>query len=108
MFRDVAGDLAVRHPQSGKLGFAAENNRPVARARLRRILFPAYGQVYFDISAGAAGLRLEVFGKMRRIFPVMAVDVNQHSASIAQAAAPPQAELKKRSQFRWRMASMSA
>src|SRR5450631_2870942 len=107
MFRNVPGDLAVRDPQAGQLCFAAENNGLVASASLRRILFPAHCEVYFDIPARAVGLHLEVVGKMRWIFPVMAVDVNQHSASITQAAAAPQAVLKKRSQFPWRMASIS-
>jgi hypothetical protein len=75
---NIRRNLPIWNPQSRPLGLAAENNRFLARAGSFLIIAPPHSQVHLDIAASPFGLLLEVVGEMLRVFPKMAMNVDQH------------------------------
>ena len=75
---NIRSHLLIRNPQTGTLGLSAEDHGLLARLAGSVILTPPHGQVDFDIAASAFRLLLEVVGEMLRVFPKVAVNVDQH------------------------------
>ena len=78
---DVAGDVPVIDPQAAEPRLAAEDDRPDVWRRRGPVVLVTHGQI--DLDAALAPLRLlaEVAGEVARVFPDVAVDVDDHQVS---------------------------
>src|SRR6185369_17201938 len=78
MLRHISGHRLIRDPKARELRFASEDDRFVTTCSSCCIFFPTDRQIHLYVAARAGRLCLEIVGKMLRVLPEVAMNVDHH------------------------------